>query len=373
MASNHKNDVASSQQIDFATRAIICLGAVPGSLAMMAISSVLPKIDAALAHNANDAMLVKQLVGGVGLAMIFGAPLGGFLVGHLGLRTMLVLASLLYAIAGTAGLYLDTLDWLLASRLLLGVMAAAIQVTVLTLINARLDGTVRAKWMGVHISMAMVVAIGAYPIAGVLGEISWRMPFLLYLMGLIIVPAALSMSNRTVLVAETFPAGAGENPTGEGFFTWFPFRYLALGLCTGTIMFMMNIYGPFLMHDAGVDSPTIISLILTADSIAGASMAMVYGRFRRRYSASNAFGLSFLMAATGAAIVAMASDIVGVFIGLLIFGIGGGWLVPNLLTSLAEGLQREQQGRAAGLVKGAHFAAAPDGVLVTAPIVERYG
>ena len=64
----------------------------------------MPAIDTALAHSPHDSLLVKQLLGAVGLAMVAGAPLGGYLVDRLGLRTLLVGGSLLYT-AATAGLY----------------------------------------------------------------------------------------------------------------------------------------------------------------------------------------------------------------------------------------------------------------------------
>lgn len=363
---------ADGAPLDLSTRWLICLGGLPGSLAMTAIGSVLPRIDTALAHSATDSMLVKQLIGAVGLAMIVGSSFGGFLVGRLGLRAMLVGAAVLYVVAGTAGLYLSSLPMLLASRLVVGLAAAAIQVAVLTLINGTLSGQQRARWMGIHISLAMAITIAIHPLAGMLGERGWRMPFLLYLIGLVIIPAAFWLVERTPIRPR---ADTRFDPDARDlqFIAWFPFRYLALGLCTGTVMFMMTIYGPFMMRHVGIDSPRTIAWVLTADSIAGAAMALLYGRFRRRFSARSAFGVSFLAAATGALLVGSATGFVGIFIGLLVFGLGGGWLIPNLLTALAEQLEPSQQGRAAGLVKASHFAAAPIGVLITAPIAAAFG
>ena len=53
---------------------------------------MLPQIEAALAHTANERLMVKMLVSAVGVTMVVGAPATGFLVDRLGLRRLLRLA-----------------------------------------------------------------------------------------------------------------------------------------------------------------------------------------------------------------------------------------------------------------------------------------
>src|SRR3546814_2688840 len=117
-------------------------------MALVAISSVLPSIDAALSQGPRDHVLVKQLVGGVGMAMMAGSVLAGFLADRIGIRTLLTLSVLAYILSGTAGLYVSDLPYLLASRVVLGLSAAMIQITAFTLINTRLAPAARAQWMG---------------------------------------------------------------------------------------------------------------------------------------------------------------------------------------------------------------------------------
>ena len=106
--------------LDFTQKLVILLSGLLSALSLTAINSVLPSIARNLAHGPNDAMLVKQLIGAVALAMAAGAPLGGYLADKIGLRPTLFGASVLYTVAGTAGLYLNSLPLLLVSRLLLG-------------------------------------------------------------------------------------------------------------------------------------------------------------------------------------------------------------------------------------------------------------
>lgn len=348
-------------------------GGLLSALALIGILSVLPKIATDMAHGPQDGMLVKQLVGIVSLAMVLGSPLAGFLVDRLGLRRVLISASLIYAIAGTAGLYLDGLKFLVASRFFVGMSAATIQIISFTLINTRLDGQQRAKWMGIHVSFAMIGTIIIHPLAGLLGEAGWRWPFALYAIGLLV--AFAGMLDRSLAdPAPTVRPEAGRiEPVGQAFFSWFPFRYMPLAFCVGTIAFLPMVHLPFLLRQHGLESTSLISLVLTADSVVGAGMAILYGRARKSYSANAAFAFSFAMTGLGTLVAALSPGSLGVIAGMFIFGFGIGWLVPNLMTAVASKVTQGRQGRTAGLIKAAHFIATPICIALVEPLVRKYG
>lgn len=354
--------------LEWSAKAIMLSGGLMVALALSAINSVLPQIDAELARGPQDSLLIKQLVGIVGLSMVIGAPLAGFLVDRIGARRVVVTAGLFYAAIGTAGLYLSSLPALIASRLLLGVMAVTITTTSMAMINTRLTGLDRAKWMGAHVGAAMIGSVVVHPIAGYLGEFGWRWPFALYAIGLPFALLALGLDRHVVQRPRTAAA-----KQGPGLLTWFPARYAVLAVIIGSITYLPMVYVPFLMHQMGVVSPTVISLVLTGDVILGAGVALLYGRSRRYLSIPAAFAFSFACACTGMSIVAIASSLVGVVIGMMVFGIGLGWFVPNLMTAVAQQVSLEQQGRAVGLVKGAHHLAAPLCIVVVEPLTRRLG
>jgi MFS family permease len=355
--------------LDLGAKIVILCGGLIASLALMAIASVLPQIDHALAVTAGDHMLVKQLVGAVALAMVVGASTVGFLIDRLGIRRVLIGAAIVYAIAGTAGLYLGDLRSLLVSRLFVGVSAAAIQVACITLINTRLEGVARAKWMGLHISIAMITAIFAHPVAGALGELSWRLPFALYALGLILIPAAIVQRDVVPGARDTVAA----DPAAERLLRWFPFRYILLAFAIGSLALMPSVQVPFLLREKGLVHPSTIALVLTADSLAGALMAMLYGRARAHISAHAAFAFAFGAAAIGLLVAALADSVAVVVAGLLIYGLGIGWFVPNLMTALSARVTPAHQGRAAGIVKAAHFLSAPVAVALVEPLARSHG
>jgi MFS family permease len=357
-----------------ALRIVMLSGGVLAGLALVAINAVLPAIDTALAHSPRDSLLVKQMLGAVGLAMVAGAPLGGFLVDRLGLRGLLVCGGLLYTVAGTAGLYLQSLPLLVASRLAIGITAGALQVISLTVINTRLVGQLRARWMGLHISVAMLSTLAIQPAAGSLGNLGWRWPFALYFLGLLMVPVGLMQAARSQ-VAEVVSPVPDVQPMqhARSLLAVFPYHYLPFAMAIGTVVFVPTVYLPFILRDMGFGSPLLISLVLTADSIAGTVMALLYGPARRHLTTHGAFMVSFSLTTIGM-VIALLSHQSWLFIGgVMIYGIGVGWLIANLITALSDKVAPAQQGRAAGFVKAAHFASAPVGIVLIESIVRQHG
>ena len=364
----------SEGTLDFTGKLLILLSGILSSLCLTAINSVLPTIDKVLAHTPADHLLVKQLFGGVALAMAAGAPLGGYLSDKIGLRRTLFGASLIYVLAGTAGLYLSSLPLLLASRLLLGLAAAAIQVLGLTMVNTQLSGNARAKWMGLHVSVAIFGTLLIHPLAGLLGEISWRLPFALYAGGAALIVGLLF--NRGEGAAQAAPAQVAAKASaaaGPGMISWFPWHYLPLSMFLGAMTFLPTVSIPFQLRQQFGATPSTIAYVLTGASLLGAVMALLYGRARRLLSVHAAFAIGFAVAGTGALVAATAQSFAVLLIGLVMHSIGVAWFVPNIMTSLGSKVSKAQQGRATGLVKAAHFLAAPLAVTLVQPFVKQYG
>ena len=82
------------------------------------------------AGNPNAEWLIPLLVTAPSLAVAIVAPFAGLVIDRVGRRPPLFAGLVLYAIAGTAGLYLNSLEAILASRLVLGLGVAAGQVVV---------------------------------------------------------------------------------------------------------------------------------------------------------------------------------------------------------------------------------------------------
>jgi MFS family permease len=337
-------------------------------LATSLIQPILPKIEADLANGPDDAFLVKMLIGIMGIAMVIGAAATGFLVDRYGLKRVMTANYAVYALAGTAGMYLNDLQLLLVSRFLLGMAAAGAVTGSIIIINSLLAPERRASWMGYYNGVAQIGAVLLGPVSGFLGEMNWHWSFAIY--GIAGPFAALA------LVALRGRRQADEVQTAtesEPLVRWFPFRFAVIATLLGIIIYIPAVYLPFLLSGHGMVSPQLISLVLTGDIIAGSIAALLFGRVRRSVTEAGAFKIAVGMAGLGLLIEGLAPTITMVVVGSIFFGIGMAWFLPTLMLGTAVRVAPDRQGRAAGLVKSANYLGSPIAVFLAEPVARAFG
>ena len=217
------------------------------------------------------------------LAIIFGAPLGGYLAERFGYRLTLLVALLVYGITGVAGLVTDGYGPLLASRLVLGLAAGTVMAIYLALASAYFEGTARAKVLGFAVACSAIVGALALYLGGLLVDLAgWRGPFALYLLGF----ATLFAAWATVKGPFQAPVRAARAAGGPGMLTviaqlW-PIYGVLLIISIGT--FMPSAGGPFLLKANGIAAAKDQGAILSAGSTPAIFTAAAYGFARRWFS-----------------------------------------------------------------------------------------
>lgn len=356
-------------ELTFGEKVIVLMGGIIAGMSLTVLNPVLPSIDKALAQTATDHMLVKQLFGATTLAMVLGAPLGGFLVARIGMKRLLLIASLIFAFGGSSGYFLSSLPLLLVSRFCVGLSAACIQVMALTLVNTKLSAVARAKWMGLHVSIATLCSLLIFPMSGYLGDISWRLPFFEHMFGLVVF-AAILFSPVTELPKAPEKAAGTED---ESIWKWMPWHYIGLTLFTGAITFLPTIYSAFLFRENFGLMPSGIAKVMLVTALTGGLSAMFYGRAMRYLSVHSAFLVAFGCAAVGMMVVATAPSLPLMLGGFLVYSIGNAWFVPNFMNAIGGKVKPHQQARAAGLVKMGQFGSTPICVLLVEPYARQFG
>jgi MFS family permease len=351
-------------------KGVVLFSAVPMALAFSSVVPILPKMSAALAHDAAQAYLVKMVLGVVGVAMVLGSLAAGWLADKIERRALLVSACLLYAAAGAAPFLLDSLPLILASRLLMGLGGITAFITAAALIGDSFAEAERAKYMGVFTAVAAVGGLVAMLLAGALGDLSWRWPFLTYLVG-----APLAVLAWAGLRGLPPPAGARNaaplDSPGER--APFPFALAGLGLLIGIIVYAPSIYVPFHLGSLGAAKPSTIGQSLMLGMITSIASSALFGRARRSLSARAAFCWSFGVLAAGLVTIATAPIYAVALAGIFVQGLGIGWLAPNLMASAAETVEERWRGRTLGVVRAAYSLAPAVGVTALEPLARRIG
>ena len=105
---------------------LLMAGACLPILGAVLIAPVLPQMQDHFADVPGADVLVPMALTVPALSLALLAPFAGVLVDRLGRKRLLVVSTVLYAILGTAPLWLDSLGAIVASRALVGVAEAAI-------------------------------------------------------------------------------------------------------------------------------------------------------------------------------------------------------------------------------------------------------
>ena len=157
------------------------------SLTVMSGATIAPALPAMQAHFAdveNVGLLIRLVLTLPALPIVIGAPLAGYLGDRSGRTRLLVGAMVLYAVAGSSGLYLDSLGTILIGRALLGAAVAGVMTSATALVADYYTGADRARFMGWQAAFMNVGGVAFLTGGGALAEIGWRLPFLIYLVAL---------------------------------------------------------------------------------------------------------------------------------------------------------------------------------------------
>jgi MFS family permease len=146
-------------------------------LGAVLIAPVLPKMQDHFDAVPGAKVLVPMALTVPALSLALLAPFAGVIVDRLGRKRLLVVATGLYALCGTAPLWLDSLGAIVASRALVGVTEAAIMTCCTTLIGDYYTGRVRDRYLALQTMCASASATAFFVIGGAAGSVGWRAPF----------------------------------------------------------------------------------------------------------------------------------------------------------------------------------------------------
>jgi MFS family permease len=340
------------------------------SLGMTAVAPLLPKIEAALAHGPTDRMLVKMVLTVVAAASVIGAPIAGVLTDRYNRTPLIVWSTLLWALIGVSGYFIDDIRVMVGTRFLLGLAGVTVLTVGVTMIGDIADFAVRNRLMGIQLSISALSTVLVMPVVGVLGDIYWRLPFLLFV---VVLPmTGVAYFGLGVLPPPRSDPTLVVSPATEKVAFPFPIFLMALGVLAGIITFIPYTYMPFELRGLGVASASKIALALAAQSVTTALIAPFFGSARNRMSSHSTFALSFALMGLGAGVNVVSDSYDVALLGMVLIGVGAAWLAPNLMTRASETIP-EARGRTIGLVKAALVSAPFLGTLLLEPIFRTNG
>lgn len=322
----------------------------------MGFTTLTPALPRLLEHFADVPhveILVPALATVPYLALAIFSPIIGAVSDRFGRRNLLLAAASVYGLSGVAPFFLDNLYAILATRFLVGVSEAAIQTLSLVLIGDYFQGAERRRWITLQPPLLTIGSAALTSISGMLADISWRMPFLIYGVTFLMLIAIY------LFIWEPDRRGDAEEHAAAKVTSRIPLAAYGFAALTFIVSILL-INGPiqfgFVATQAGIASSTIIGNCLAIGALVGVSLgALIYNALPRL---PNAFMFALCIAAGALGLIGLANfTTVPLFALALIFvNLGFGMLMMAMMNAVLAVLPVERRGGGMGMWSMALFA-----------------
>lgn len=333
---------------------IVVIAAFLPIIAIVAMGPVVPTLIGHFADNPDARWMVPTMVGAPGLAIALISPFAGLLVDRFGRRKLLLVSTLLYGVFGSAPFFLDDLNQIFASRLLMGVTEAGILTVVNTLIGDYWDESGRKNWLFLQGLLGPFLAGFVQLLTGYSANLQWNGVFLVYLVAFPVWAAMLVWLFEPKRETGDAPASTEavaaptQFPVGEAAIV------AAVTLFVSLLYYVFIINGALAFAEVGVADPFRYSQLIFWPSQCVLLGAAVYRLLADRPNTVQIAVLLALMG-TGLAGIGSAASVPMVLASLVIQQTAAGMAVPTLIGWAQTKFSFANRGRGMGVWNFAFF------------------
>ncbi len=335
-----------------ARKLVLLLVATLTIMAGIIIAPSLPAIATRFADSEHIALLSRMVLTLPSLFVALSAPLAGMLADRFGRKGLLVMAIALYGVSGASGLIADSLTALLVGRAVLGVAIGAIITLSTALIGDYFTGAERERYLGLQQAFVQLGGVVFVMSGGLLAEVHWRMPFVIYGAALVLIPAVM------YCLTEPQRPRALHSATK---LTDAPVNWLVVGtVCLLAFLINVSFYTvpsqlQFHMQALNIYNASGFGMVLGTFNLAGGMAALCFGALKRRLDTTLIFLLGFSLMATGFGLLSAASHFEALLLANAILGAGLGIAMPNVMSTAIAHSAPALRGRIAGMAATSIF------------------
>jgi MFS family permease len=344
------------------------------SMTVMAGATIAPSLPAMRDHFIDVPQVdywVRLVLTMPALFIALGAPFAGTIIDRFGRKPLLATAVLMVGIAGSSGFFLNELGAILLGRMLLGLSVAGIMTTATTLIADYYGGTDRAQFLGFQAAFMGLGGVVFLSLGGLLADVSWRMPFLVYLLALLIFPLVVFVLPEP---KRTVDMSSGEESPASS-----PFPWLIVGLTYGVallsqiVFYLIPTQLPFLLKQLVNAGGSQSGIAIAVATLFNALSSFGYQKIKSYFSFIAIYAIAFALMAVGYSVISVAPTYAIVLIGLAIAGLGLGLLVPNMNVCLTSVSPAAARGRVLGGLTTAFFVGQFTSPIISQPLSQAVG
>jgi MFS family permease len=347
------------------------------SLTVMAGATVSPALPAmkqqfegAIADPDLRTTLVKLVITLPALFIVVGSPIAGMIVDRFGRKSLLLISAILYGLAGSSGLYLESLTAILAGRAFLGLAVSGVMVSATTLIADYYAGPARAAFMGLQAGSMGLGGVLFLTLGGALAQQNWHFPFGIYLFAWLIVPLIVLFILEPDRKTSSATVSTTANQTT-------PIAVLAIiyGLTTLSqiAFYLIPVQLPFFLDGLVKAAPSQSGMAIALCTLFSAAASLTYGKLKQHMEFTSFLPIIFGFMGIGYLLIGQSSTWAQALVGLAVSGMGLGILMPNMTVWLSSAVAEAGRGKALGWLSTSMFLGQFLSPIVTQPLTKAFG
>ncbi len=292
-------------------------------MSVITISPALPQMAKVFSQVKNAGFLVKLVLTIPALMIAIFSPITGRLIDRYGRLRILWFSLVLYAISGSAGYYLNNIYHILISRAVLGLSVGMSMTIVITLIADYFEGMERQKFVGLQIAFMSLGGILFIGLGGILADVGWRYPFLIYLFSLLVLPLAIMFLEEPAIVQKNKLVSKHMKAPGIIWMLFFNTMFMWI------VFFLIPVQIPFHLKSLGVEKNSLIGAAIATSTAFSAVSSFSYSKIKSRFSFLSVFAIGYFLMAVGFVCISISHSYLLVVIAMMLSGLGMGMMIPN--------------------------------------------
>jgi len=348
------------------TKVTLLLLSMLTMMSNVAIVTMLPHLNSVFKNVPNIELLSRLMITLPSLAIAIFAPFLGSFINKFGKKKATITGLLLFSLFGTAGLYLNTVYEILFSRFLFGIAIAILMIVSTSLVGDYFKNEQRHKYMGLQnafISLGGIVFIVG---GGILSDISWRYPFGIYAIGLIVLIFVLKYLIEHKESANLIEEDAHLLKHN----LWY--IYL-LAFILMLVFYILPTQMPFLIVNVFHASGILTGEIIATAFIFNAAGALTFAKLKKWFNFSQIYIIGMIILAIGFFLIGYVTNVHLFFLTSPVVGFGGGILMANMTAWMLSVAHHTKRIKSSGYLASSLFFGQFCSPLVTHPFVEYFG
>ncbi|WP_245892618.1 MFS transporter [Helicobacter valdiviensis] len=298
--------------------------------------------------------------------MLF-SPLSGFLLDKFGRIKFLIPAMYAWSIFGALGALWDNIYWILFTRAMFGIATAFVMTAASALVADYYAGEDRQRALSLQGFATACGSATFMVIGGFLAHFGWRYPFVVYALGVLIALLAAK------LLFEPIRAQNSLEDYEDGEFKILPLVPIYfLGFFVMVTYYISPTQIPsFMIYNLEIKE-VYVGVGMSASAIFYGLASLSYQRLRKFFSIALIYGVGFLLMGVGFLLIFYFHSFYMVLLALVLFGIGGGPIIVNNISTLIANTNPKHRAKTLGILSAVIYFGQFVSPLLSQPFVREF-